>query len=48
MAMKQAWERLLKRDAAQEKFQLTSTIAMILLFLAFWGASFYVLVNSFA
>lgn len=46
--MKQAWERLLKKDDAQEKIHSTSAIAMILLFLAFWGASFYVLVNSFA
>jgi hypothetical protein len=31
-----------------EKFHMLSTVFMILLFLAFWGASFYVLVNSLA
>lgn len=43
------WQRLVvaKGDNA-EKFNLTSAIFMILIFLAFWGASFYVLMNSFA
>jgi hypothetical protein len=46
--MKQALERLVQKAETQEKPQFTSTVAMILLFLVFWGASFYVLVNSFA
>jgi cytosine/uracil/thiamine/allantoin permease len=29
-------------------FHLGMTIAMIILFLAFWGVSFYVLLNSYA
>ena len=46
--MKQAFERLLRSNDRTEKFQSLSTVFMILLFLAFWGVSFYVLVNSFA
>jgi hypothetical protein len=46
--MKQALERLVKKDSTQERFHLMSTVFMILLFLTFWGVSFYVLVNSFA
>ena len=46
--MKQAIERLVKKEGAHDKFQLLSTIMMILLFLTFWGVSFYVLVNSLA
>ena len=46
--MKQAWERIVKSEGNQEKFHLMSTILMIVLFLTFWGVSFYVLVNSFA
>jgi len=46
--MKQAIERLVKMENTQEKFHLLSTVVMILLFLTFWGVSFYVLVNSFA
>lgn len=46
--MKQALERLVKKEGTQEKFQIMSTLMMILLFLTFWGVSFYVLVNSFA
>jgi hypothetical protein len=46
--MKQAFERVLSRSGEQEKFQILSTIMMILLFLTFWGVSFYVLVNSLA
>lgn len=45
--MKQAWQRLLKGET-KEKMQMMSTVLMILLFLTFWGVSFYVLVNSFA
>jgi hypothetical protein len=48
--MKQVMQRLLvaAKDETHEKFHLGSTIFMILLFLAFWGVSFYVLVNSLA
>ncbi len=46
--MKQALQRLLRADETNEKFQMMTTVFMILLFLAFLGASFYVLVNSFA
>lgn len=44
--MKQAWQRLMATERA-ERMQTFSTAVMILLFLAFWGVSFYVLVNSF-
>lgn len=46
--MKHAFERLVKRENTGEKFHLSTTVYMILLFLTFWGVSFYVLVNSFA
>lgn len=46
--MKQAFGRFLKKEDTREKFHLLSTIMMILLFLTFWGVSFYVLVNSLA
>jgi hypothetical protein len=47
--MKQVLQRLLvAKDENRERFQLSSTILMILLFLTFWGVSFYVLVNSLA
>jgi hypothetical protein len=46
--MKQVLQRLLVADDTREKFHLSTTIFMILLFLTFWGVSFYVLVNSLA
>lgn len=46
--MKQAFDRLVKKETTREKFHMMSTIMMILLFLTFWGVSFYVLVNSLA
>ena len=46
--MKQVFERLVSKDETHENFHLSSTIFMILLFLTFWGVSFYVLVNSLA
>ncbi|MFL5789170.1 MAG: hypothetical protein ACJ748_14015 [Flavisolibacter sp.] len=47
--MKQVLQRLLvAKDDTREKFQLSTTIVMILLFLTFWGVSFYVLMNSLA
>jgi cytosine/uracil/thiamine/allantoin permease len=44
---------VLKRISAEgnqthDGFHLGMTIAMIILFLAFWGVSFYVLLNSYA
>jgi hypothetical protein len=46
--MKQVIERLFVANDSTEKFNMSSTIFMILLFLTFWGVSFYVLVNSLA
>ncbi len=46
--MKQVMQRLLRAENGTEMFHSLSTIFMILLFLAFWGVSFYVLVSSFA
>lgn len=46
--MKQVLQRLVRADDRTEKFQMLSTLFMILLFLTFWGVSFYVLVNSLA
>lgn len=46
--MKQSLERILKNEGTGEKFHFMSTICMILLFITFWGISFYVLVNSLA
>ena len=47
--MKQIWQRLVAaKDENAETFQMSSTLFMILLFLTFWGVSFYVLVNSLA
>lgn len=46
--MKQVLQRLVTKDETHEKFHLSTTIFMILLFLTFWGVSFYVLVNSLA
>jgi hypothetical protein len=47
--MKQVLQRLLvANEETHEKFHLSTTIFMIILFLTFWGVSFYVLVNSLA
>ncbi|HEX2609243.1 MAG TPA: hypothetical protein VHK91_17800 [Flavisolibacter sp.] len=47
--MKQMLQRLVvSKDESREAFHLPTTLFMILLFLTFWGVSFYVLVNSFA
>lgn len=46
--MKQVFERLVKKGKQYEQMHFLSTIMMILLFLTFWGVSFYVLVNSLA
>lgn len=46
--MKQVLQRLLRADDSAGRFQILTTIFMILLFLTFWGVTFYVLINSFA
>lgn len=46
--MKQVLQRLWVKDETRENFHMGTTIFMILLFLTFWGVSFYVLVNSLA
>lgn len=46
--MKQAIERLVQKERNGDGFQIPKAVLMILLFLTFWGVSFYVLVNSFA
>lgn len=47
--MKQVLQRLLvTKEETHDKFRLSTTLFMILLFLMFWGVSFYVLVNSLA
>jgi hypothetical protein len=46
--MKQAWQRLFVKEQTHDKFNMSTTLVMILLFLTFWGVSFYVLVNSLA
>lgn len=48
--MKQVLHKLLAVGGEQthDKFHLGSTVLMILIFLTFWGVSFYVLLNSLA
>jgi hypothetical protein len=46
--MKTVMKRLSAGANSHEGFHLGMTIVMILLFLAFWGVSFYVLLNSYA
>jgi len=46
--MKEMWQRFVTKNETAEPFHMGSTIFMILLFLTFWGVSFYVLVNSLA
>lgn len=46
--MKQVLQRILVANDTTENFHLSTTIFMILIFLTFWGVSFYVLVNSLA
>ncbi|MGV3528323.1 MAG: hypothetical protein ACO1OO_05455 [Flavisolibacter sp.] len=47
--MKQVLSKLMSTAGeTHEKFHLSTTVLMILLFLTFWGVSFYVLVNSMA
>lgn len=46
--MKQVIARLLKPGEENEKFHILSPVLMILLFLAFWGVGFYVLLTTFS
>lgn len=46
--MKQVIERLIQKENKKDSFHFSTSLYMILLFLTFWGVSFYVLVNSFA
>ena len=46
--MKQVLQRLFVKEETHDKFNLSTTVFMILLFLMFWGVSFYGLVNSLA
>ncbi len=47
--MKQSWKRVLEQtEVKAEKINLHTALFMIFIFLAFWGVSFYVLVNSLA
>ncbi|MDB5197245.1 MAG: hypothetical protein JWP88_1616 [Flaviaesturariibacter sp.] len=47
--MKTMWKRLSEGgNQTHEGFNLGMTIAMILIFLTFWGVSFYILLNSYA
>ena len=46
--MKQMLHKIMIAEKTHDKFHFGSTIFMILLFLTFWGVSFYVLMNSLA
>jgi len=46
--MKNVMKRNDERNAATKGFRPGTTLMMILLFLAFWGVSFYILLNSYA
>lgn len=46
--MKQVLQKILRAEDANEQSGILPTVLMILLFLTFWGASFYVLLSSFA
>ncbi len=46
--MKQMWQKIMVAETTHDKFHFGSTIFTILLFLTFWGVSFYVLLNSLA
>lgn len=46
--MKTVMKWISETNQSHEGFQLETAIAMILLFLAFWGVSFYILLNSYA
>jgi hypothetical protein len=46
--MKEVMKRMSAVNESHEGFHLGTTIMMIVLFLAFWGVSFYILLNSYA
>ncbi|WP_165871526.1 hypothetical protein [Flaviaesturariibacter flavus] len=46
--MKQVLKQMNAVNESHEGFHLGTTIMMILIFLAFWGVSFYILLNSYA
>ncbi|GAB4091600.1 hypothetical protein GCM10028786_05260 [Flaviaesturariibacter terrae] len=46
--MKDVMKRMSAVSESHEGFHLGTTIMMIVLFLAFWGVSFYILLNSYA
>lgn len=46
--MKDVLKRISAVNESHEGFHLGTTIMMIVLFLAFWGVSFYILLNSYA
>ncbi|TCZ68287.1 hypothetical protein [Flaviaesturariibacter aridisoli] len=46
--MKDVMKRMSAVNESHEGFHLGTTIMMIVLFLAFWGVSFYILLNSYA
>ncbi|WP_345255040.1 hypothetical protein [Flaviaesturariibacter amylovorans] len=46
--MKDVMKRMSEVNRSHEGFNLGTMIVMILLFLAFWGVSFYILLNSYA
>ena len=46
--MKDVLKRMSAVNESHEGFHLGTTIMMIILFLAFWGVSFYILLNSYA
>ncbi|RYD95999.1 MAG: hypothetical protein EOP50_07195 [Sphingobacteriales bacterium] len=46
--MKDVMKRISAVNESHEGFHIGTTIMMIVLFLAFWGVSFYILLNSYA
>jgi hypothetical protein len=46
--MKEVMKRMSAVNESHEGFHLGMAIMMIVLFLAFWGVSFYILLNSYA
>jgi hypothetical protein len=46
--MKEVLKRMSAENESHEGFHLGAAIMMIVLFLAFWGVSFYILLNSYA
>ncbi|RYY82708.1 MAG: hypothetical protein EOO15_22565 [Chitinophagaceae bacterium] len=47
-SMKDVMKRMSVVNESHEGFHLGTTVMMIVLFLAFWGVSFYILLNSYA